>query len=104
MPRDVELTKLRRETGIYVDPRSFIDSWGKEWLYGQDVTNRRLEIYERDGRCCVLCGAFCTFEEFEWDHIIPKSKGGDDSLTNGRVLCGPFKNGCHRGSENSKHA
>lgn len=102
--KDVELTKLKQETREFEDYRSFVDTWGKEWLYGPDIAKRRLEIWERDNRRCVLCGVYCTFEQFEWDHILPKSKGGDDSLANGRVLCGPFQNGCHRGSKGAKHA
>lgn len=39
-------------------------------------------------KICMRCGAT---EKLEEDHIIPKSRGGTDELSNKRILC----SGCH---------
>lgn len=52
--------------------------------------NVRYSILRRDGERCVLCGASPrdnSIVVLEVDHIIPVSKGGDDSLSNLRTLC-----------------
>lgn len=102
--KDIELTKLRRETGVYRDPRSEVHFDGKEYLAGEDVGRRRMEIWERDQRRCVQCGVYVTWEQMEMDHIAPNFGGRRwDNQENLRTLCGPFQNGCHRGSKNAKH-
>ena len=44
----------------------------------------RQTVINRDG-CCQMCG---TEERLSVDHIVPRSLGGDDSLSNLQVLCG----------------
>ena len=101
---DWELTRQRRADGIFKDSRSVIHHNGKEYLFGSDIENRRMEVYLRDKRRCVNCSAPLTFEEMEMDHR-EKNYGQKrhDNLDNLQTLCGPFKNGCHRGSANAKH-
>ena len=44
----------------------------------------RQEVWQRDGGQCVRCGA----EEYlEFDHVIPHSKGGADTVRNLQLLC-----------------
>jgi len=94
---------LRQETQTYADPASFVTLDGREWLGPIDMHARRHEVFERDRHCCVKCGEFLSFEQFEMHHVVSRGKGGDDSLENLQVLCGPLKNGCHRGSKGAKH-
>ena len=103
--KDIELTKLRFETGTYQDPRSEVFLDGKEYLAGQDVTNRRTEVWERDKRRCVRCGVYVTFEQMHMDHVA-KNYGARkwDNIDNLQTLCGPSQNCCHIGGKNSKHA
>jgi hypothetical protein len=44
----------------------------------------RSEIWYRDSGRCVICGAT---EYLEFDHIIPRSKGGATSVENLQLLC-----------------
>lgn len=46
----------------------------------------RREVYERDGHKCVKCG---TTETLTLDHIIPWSRGGDDTVENLQTMCRP---------------
>lgn len=92
---DIERTKLLHETGGMIDRDSYVTFSGKFFLAGDDMTQRRREVWERDERRCVLCGALVSFERFEMDHFPSKrSDGGDDKMENLRTLCGTP---CHRG-------
>lgn len=42
------------------------------------------EVWQRDGGQCVQCGAQ---EYLEFDHVIPRSKGGADTARNLQLLC-----------------
>ena len=50
----------------------------------------RLAVIARDMGVCQLCGLLVTGSP-DIDHIVEKSKGGTDVLSNLRVLCKP----CH---------
>ena len=50
-------------------------------------------VWERDGGKCVICG---STQQLEYDHEIPYSRGGSNTMNNIRILC--IK--CNR----SKHA
>lgn len=41
-------------------------------------------VYDRDNGICVLCN---SAEDFQFDHIVPLCKQGDNTVDNLRVLC-----------------
>jgi len=46
-----------------------------------------LKVVRRDGQMCRVCGNNVRDDEIEFDHVIPKSRGGPSSAENLRVLC-----------------
>lgn len=44
----------------------------------------RERVWQRDGGRCVICG---SKKDIEYDHIIPYSKGGSNSMGNIQLLC-----------------
>jgi len=48
---------------------------------------KRKEIFERDKYKCHYCGQTVTVENATLDHLIPRSKDGDDSKENLVVSC-----------------
>jgi hypothetical protein len=44
----------------------------------------KTEVWQRDGGCCVQCRAM---DYLEFDHVIPRSKGGADTPGNLQLLC-----------------
>lgn len=46
--------------------------------------NVRLEVWQRDGGRCVECS---SQQNLEFDHIIPHSMGGADTVRNLQLLC-----------------
>lgn len=93
------LLDLRSKIGLRPDGTQF---WK---LYGVDISLQRERVSERDRGMCGGCGIWLALDERELDHIIPRGRGGDDSLSNLQLLGGPFSAcKCHRGKKGSKHA
>lgn len=56
----------------------------------------RLQVIARDGGVCQLCGIVVS-RMAQIDHIHEKAAGGDDSLSNLRLLCLPCHSRRHGG-------
>lgn len=53
-------------------------------LFGYEVREYLLEKY---GHTCQYCGGASGDPVLEWEHIIPRSRGGSDSLKNATLAC-----------------
>ena len=103
MPRghtaDNPVTRMLYREGWFTDPRSFVSLPGEDneshlFLYGPDWDRQRQRCFVRDEYKCQECRSGVEAWKIEPHHIIRKSKGGSDDLTNLRTLCGGQK-GCH---------
>lgn len=47
----------------------------------------RKNLWKRDKGLCCYCGCRVSMEEYTYDHVIPRSKGGKTSWTNIVVAC-----------------
>lgn len=54
------------------------------WLMDPRVRRR---VIERDRSTCQYCGRVPSSAELHVDHVIPRSMGGDDSLSNLAAAC-----------------
>jgi len=59
-------------------------------------SSMRFKVLKRD-RICQLCGSGPKDSPLEVDHIVPRSKGGSNEMSNLQVLCRP----CNQGKSNS---
>ncbi|WP_354129760.1 HNH endonuclease [Bradyrhizobium sp. RT3b] len=57
--------------------------------YAHISYDTRLFVWKRDGGACRHCGAT---ENLQYDHIIPRSRGGSGSASNVELLCGMCNN------------
>lgn len=93
--KNAEATKAQN----FLDPRSYVRLDGAQFIFGRDMTNRRREVWERDGRKCVYCETPVVFEwdwtvrpdAMELNHRRSRGLGGDDRIENLETIC----HGCH---------
>lgn len=54
-------------------------------MYG--YVDKKAYLLERERGCCIYCGIHTSKAKMEVEHVIPKSKGGTDSLNNLVLSC-----------------
>lgn len=58
--------------------------------------DKRRTVYERDGYRCVYCGVNQKQERLTVDHVIPRSRGGSNTIRNLVTCCYPCND--HKGN------
>lgn len=87
--RDVQATEAKH----FFSPKSYVAKDGREVLFHLDWKQRVGELRQRCGGRCeyeIPYGGIstrCLREAADPDHIIPRSKGRDDRLSNLQGLC-----------------
>lgn len=90
---------IATKAAAYLHKRSYRSFDGREFLFGADMSKRRAECFERDGRRCTRCHRPAGFgTRLVADHIESKGLGGSDDLSNLRTRCETFVPplGCHQ--------
>lgn len=49
--------------------------------------DKKAYLLEREQGCCIYCGIHASKAKMEIEHVVPKSKGGTDSLSNLVLSC-----------------
>ena len=49
--------------------------------------SKRQEIYDRDSGRCAYCSTRLAFGDITLDHVIPRSRGGRNTMANRVVAC-----------------
>jgi hypothetical protein len=96
MPRAAKRDPLGTMRRNFLDPRSFMSRDGREFLYGEDASLRRHEVFERSGGFCEEPGCNREIDEhlpsahpnsFHCHHVKHRSKGGAENLNNLQAAC-----------------
>ncbi len=88
---DKEVSSLFQLCQIRLD--AYIEKRGERIWAHRDHTRKaipgtiRYQVLKRAETRCELCGIHDEVRALEVDHIIPKSKGGPDTLENYQALC-----------------
>lgn len=67
--------------GRVVCPHCLLIRWNKARRHPPAA--KRVAVFERYGGFCYLCGGTAT----TLDHVIPRSRGGTEAITNLRPCC-----------------
>lgn len=89
MPRFAKRDELETRQRCFLDPRSFVSRGGEDFLFGEDMSVRRHEAFERsDGFCDRAgCNRPISEESFHLHHKKTRGKGGSDNLSDLMALC-----------------
>lgn len=55
----------------------------------EDMKRIRRQVISRDGCVCTYCGDQLEVSQVTVDHLIPETRGGEDSVENLVVACAP---------------
>jgi 5-methylcytosine-specific restriction endonuclease McrA len=90
---------LNEETMVYVTERSFQDYFCLQDQSRGTPKWLRRHILDCYGRSCFACDKPLTAANLSIDHIIPRSKGGDERPTNLQAMCASCNNAHKKDAE-----
>lgn len=88
--RFTPLTKLALETAKFdMQKLENPDIRGVDYQHGRmfGYSDKKTYLLEREKGCCIYCGTHASKAKMEIEHVVPKSKGGTDSLNNLVLSC-----------------
>lgn len=81
---NIHVETVRFDTHLMSNPEVSGVAYQQGELYGYEV---REYLLEKFGRRCVYCGA--TGVPLEVEHLVPRSRGGSDRVSNLAIACTP---------------
>ncbi len=84
IPEEIELCKIFMQEKAIVEPLKIDEKNEKDYY---NIKENRYKIFERDGYKCHYCSKMLTRYSATLDHILPVSKGGDNSYDNLITAC-----------------
>ena len=84
------LTKFALETAKFdmqklEDPEVVGTQYQQGRMFG--YADKKAYLLEREQRCCIYCGIHASKAKMEIEHVVPRSRGGTDSLNNLVLSC-----------------
>ena len=83
-PCDVSLESVKFDTQLMEDPDIEGKAYQQGTLYGYEL---KPYLREKYGRTCCYCGGKTGDRRLEWEYVIPRSRGGPDSVKNAALAC-----------------
>ena len=83
-PCDVTVESVKFDTQLLENPNIEGEEYQHGTLYGFELKEYLLEKYHHT---CQYCGGESEDHRLEWEHKIPKSRGGSDSVKNATLSC-----------------
>lgn len=78
------IESVRFDTQLMENPEIEGVEYQQGTLYGYEVKEYLLEKY---GHTCQYCGGKSNDPILEWEHMLPRSRGGSDRLKNAALAC-----------------
>ena len=83
-PRDVSIESVKFDTQLMENPDISGEAYQQGTLYGYELKEYLKEKY---ASTCQYCGGKTDDHRLEWEHMIPRSRGGSDSIKNATLAC-----------------
>lgn len=81
---EASIEAVRFDTQLLDNPEIRGTGYQHGTLYGTEIREYLLEKYQH---VCQYCGGESKDPVLEWEHMIPKSRGGSDKLSNATLAC-----------------
>jgi len=81
---------VNKELKIHKPSIIVINSWVSASYKSVPLTKPNL--FKRDDYTCVYCNSKMTAKDLTIDHIVPRSRGGEDTWENWATACKPCNN------------
>lgn len=97
-----ELHEWVRTVRLHIAVPKIIRLLGYDRLPQQRIKLNRRNIFARDRNQCQYCGHSFPTSELSLDHVIPRSKGGDETWTN--LVCSCTRCNARKGGRTPRQA